>query len=364
MLKLLFSSCCFIILISFQYCFGAYGTITPESLHAKLIADDTLLILDVREWSEYTAGHIAEPAGQLPLTPACMPWNSQALRANHSGLPKDIDIIVHCASGGRSALASAFLDSLGFTRIFNMTGGFNAWTFEKRTGGFGDGSGHWIRPTITVPDTITHDSGTVVFYPASVSGMDSLYCEIHFAYGKQAVPGDAPASDIAGLFRITALNRFGMTLFNNDSLVLADSAEITLVPRSKTGGPLPTLEQTDVTALTGPGQWKPLAFSYQFPAFHGNQRVLRQWCNAAGVVPTAVQKQPVSVAHNLDAAGSVGTVMTYDLRGRLITKNYYAGLVPVTTASAYYIINTPNESRYGTPGIGLRSTAPSFLHRP
>jgi len=147
---------------------GAYGAITPAVLHARLIANDTLLILDVREFSEYTLdGHIAEPTGQLPLTPVCMPWTTNVLRANHGKLPRNIDIIVHCRSGGRSAWASAFLDSLGFTRIFNMTGGFNAWTYEKRTGGFGDGSGHWIRSTITRPDTVNHDSGTVVFYPAS-----------------------------------------------------------------------------------------------------------------------------------------------------------------------------------------------------
>jgi hypothetical protein len=54
-----------------------------------------------------------------------MPWNSKVLQSGYSRLPKDIDIVVHCASGVRGALASAFLDSLGFKRIFNMTGGFN-----------------------------------------------------------------------------------------------------------------------------------------------------------------------------------------------------------------------------------------------
>jgi hypothetical protein len=40
----------------------AYTSLSPANLHTRLVNKDTLLILDVREWSEYTAGHLAEPA--------------------------------------------------------------------------------------------------------------------------------------------------------------------------------------------------------------------------------------------------------------------------------------------------------------
>lgn len=331
------------LLLSYSFTFAAYKSITPATLHARLIACDTLLILDVREWSEYTAdGHIAEPAGQLPLTPACMPWTSNMLRANHGKLPRDIDIIVQCRSGSRSALASAFLDSLGFTRVFNMTSGFNAWTFEKRTGGFGDGSGHWVRGTITRPDTIKHDSGSVIFYPASITGMDSLYCEIHFAFGKQPVPVDAPLSSIAGLFRVTVLNSFGLSLFSWDSLTMGNTTSILLVPRPKTGTSLAFLSPTGISAITGPGRWKSLPYDFQSPVFHCAGSVLYRWYNAEGLFNLAARQHtnvlsPITTSHRKNAF--------YDLRGRLITKTYCTGLVPVITSSGYYIFNTPHNHR-------------------
>lgn len=36
-------------------------------------------------------------------------------------------IILHCASGGRSALAAATLQELGYERVAHLDGGFKAW---------------------------------------------------------------------------------------------------------------------------------------------------------------------------------------------------------------------------------------------
>jgi len=36
-------------------------------------------------------------------------------------------IILHCASGGRSALAAAMMQDLGYTNVAHMDGGINAW---------------------------------------------------------------------------------------------------------------------------------------------------------------------------------------------------------------------------------------------
>ena len=105
----------------------AYTNLTPEEVHQKLVNGDTLLLLDVREIDEYEEGHIAEPPGHLPLTPALMPWSSGILENYYYRLPTNMDIIVYCRSGGRSASASAFLESQDFTRIFNMTSGFSGW---------------------------------------------------------------------------------------------------------------------------------------------------------------------------------------------------------------------------------------------
>ncbi|MEJ2627814.1 MAG: rhodanese-like domain-containing protein [bacterium] len=132
-----------------------YTNLTPEQVHNRLVQADTLLLLDVREVSEYQNGHIAEPAGQLPFTPVNMPYNSSVLSSEYSRLPQDIDIIVYCWSGGRSSSASTFLESKGYTRIFNMQGGFSSWTFESRKGGYGDHSGQWIHKTDTQPTMLS-----------------------------------------------------------------------------------------------------------------------------------------------------------------------------------------------------------------
>ncbi|MEZ4319881.1 MAG: rhodanese-like domain-containing protein [Myxococcota bacterium] len=45
-------------------------------------------------------------------------------------LPRDRDILVHCRSGGRSAMACMALAQLGFLNLFNLEGGINAWAAE------------------------------------------------------------------------------------------------------------------------------------------------------------------------------------------------------------------------------------------
>lgn len=45
-------------------------------------------------------------------------------------LPGDRDIVVHCKSGGRSAMACAALAGAGFERLFNLEGGITAWAQE------------------------------------------------------------------------------------------------------------------------------------------------------------------------------------------------------------------------------------------
>jgi rhodanese-related sulfurtransferase len=316
-----------------------YTNITPADLRQRLVNTDTILILDVREWSEYTAGHIAEPAGQLPLTPACMPWNSSVLQANFGRLPKGIDIVVHCRTGGRSASASAFLEGNGFTRIFNLSGGYNAWTaatYEMRTGMFGDHSGSWIHSSFSTPAAVTHDSGSLLLYPRAFTGLDSVYGEIHFASGRSPAPQDAPVSDIAGLFRITALDEFGLSLFSGDSIALYDSIGISLVPLPKSGPSLPAvLLQTDMTALAGWGNWRSLTFDYQSAtySFHRGEYVLRRWYNLTGFSGSAIAFKP-AVEVRLSEHSVIRSQSSFDLRGRALNLHR-------SSACGYYIKNTP-----------------------
>ncbi len=86
------------------------------------------LLLDVREPAEWEKGHIPgavlAPRGMLewyadPTTPYAKPELTTK---------RDAHIIVACASGGRSVLAAQTLQSMGYTDVVNMAGGFNEWS--------------------------------------------------------------------------------------------------------------------------------------------------------------------------------------------------------------------------------------------
>jgi phage shock protein E len=83
----------------------------------SLLGRDDVVILDVREQSEYDAGHI--PGVTL------IPLNDVPNRLNE--IPKDKPVIVTCRSGNRSGQATDFLRQQGYTNVHNMTGGINAW---------------------------------------------------------------------------------------------------------------------------------------------------------------------------------------------------------------------------------------------
>ncbi|HEV8574660.1 MAG TPA: rhodanese-like domain-containing protein [Dehalococcoidia bacterium] len=78
---------------------------------------DGAAVIDVREPHEYTTGHV--PGATL------IPVNS--VYARREELPQDKDLIFVCAVGQRSALAAEMAAAAGFTRLFNLEGGTDAW---------------------------------------------------------------------------------------------------------------------------------------------------------------------------------------------------------------------------------------------
>ena len=79
------------------------------------------LLIDVREPQEFAVTRI-EGSRLIPL---------QTLSDHLAELPRDREILVHCKSGGRSAMAVQRLLDHGFTRVKNVTGGIDAWLAEE-----------------------------------------------------------------------------------------------------------------------------------------------------------------------------------------------------------------------------------------
>jgi rhodanese-related sulfurtransferase len=95
----------------------AYDMINNNTLYPDLI------ILDVRDQWEYDENHLCEVI--------LIPVSDIDTRISELEPYKDIEIVVYCRSGGRSASASQNLvDNHNFTKIYNMLGGIIAWIAE------------------------------------------------------------------------------------------------------------------------------------------------------------------------------------------------------------------------------------------
>lgn len=99
----------------------------------ELIANEPqLLVVDVREPAEYDQGHL-EDALLVPrgtLEPAADPEYSKHV-PELSGA-RQRPVLLYCATGGRSAMAAATLQLMGFERVYNLDGGFSRWQEEGR----------------------------------------------------------------------------------------------------------------------------------------------------------------------------------------------------------------------------------------
>ena len=283
-MRILLENIIFIVFLSTIHSEYGYTDLTPAEVHNRLVQGDTLLVLDVREISEYRAGHMAEPEGQLPLTPVNMPWSSDVLSTEYDHLPNDIDIIVYCKSGGRSASASSFLESKGFARIYNMTGGFNSWIYEYRQNGFGDHSGKWIHMSDSKSITITGDLCKIIF-PSNVLPLtDSIYIEVHNALSQILVPPNIPQLDIDGLFRITVLDQFGLPMFDSDSLILLDTVIISLFPHFEGE----EINHSNMTVYVPGEGWRNVTSLFESRSFQRKEMILRRWYNIEGYISTGI----------------------------------------------------------------------------
>lgn len=94
-------------------------TIEPSQL-AGWLADTTRpapVLLDVREDWEVQTCQIPQST-HIPL---------QAIPARLGELNPDTQIVCICHHGMRSARAAMFLEERGFTQLFNLEGGIDAW---------------------------------------------------------------------------------------------------------------------------------------------------------------------------------------------------------------------------------------------
>ena len=97
--------------------------LTPDQVQVEL-AQGAVLV-DVRETSERAAGVIP---GALHVPRGFLEFMADPTSPLHqAGLDPSRRVILHCASGGRSALSVLTLRQLGYANVAHLDGGFRGW---------------------------------------------------------------------------------------------------------------------------------------------------------------------------------------------------------------------------------------------
>jgi rhodanese-related sulfurtransferase/TusA-related sulfurtransferase len=99
-------------------------SVSPDEI-AEEVASGQALVVDVREPEEWQEGHIPGainiPYGWLEskVDPASTVFDPR--------IRPDKSLCINCATGRRSALATATLNDMGYEKAINLEGGFEGW---------------------------------------------------------------------------------------------------------------------------------------------------------------------------------------------------------------------------------------------
>lgn len=86
---------------------------------ARLMEQEGIQLVDVRTPGEYSGGKIGEAVN--------IDFMSSDFQEKMSALDKTKPTLIYCASGNRSGRASKVMQSMGFTEIYDLQGGYGRW---------------------------------------------------------------------------------------------------------------------------------------------------------------------------------------------------------------------------------------------
>lgn len=98
----------------------AHVTEVPLDAAEAAIRDADVLI-DVREESEFAAGHLP---GAIHASRGMLEFK---LSSNPALQSRDLKVVLYCKTSGRAALAARAMHDMGYLNVQSLAGGFDAW---------------------------------------------------------------------------------------------------------------------------------------------------------------------------------------------------------------------------------------------
>ena len=103
---------------------AAVPKITPAQAQ-EMIAKGNTLVVDVRDGTEVAAS--GKVAGAVHVQRGLLEFKADPDSPTHDkNFSRDKNVILYCASGGRSALAAKLLKDMGYEHVYNV-GAFKDW---------------------------------------------------------------------------------------------------------------------------------------------------------------------------------------------------------------------------------------------
>ena len=98
--------------------------VSVDDVESLLKAGKVDCLIDVRDADEFQTGHIPN-AHHLSKG-----WIEAKIL--HLAENKDVNIVLYCGGGNRSALAADNLQKMGYTNVVSMRGGFKGWSAQGK----------------------------------------------------------------------------------------------------------------------------------------------------------------------------------------------------------------------------------------
>jgi rhodanese-related sulfurtransferase len=96
---------------------------TVKDVKARMDQGEKFNLIDVREESEFAAGHIP---GAIHLSKGIIERDVENMYPD-----KAAPLVLYCGGGFRSALAADNLQRMGYTDVLSMDGGMRGWREKK-----------------------------------------------------------------------------------------------------------------------------------------------------------------------------------------------------------------------------------------